>query len=178
MGHLDAEAIYDLIEGRLEAGRARSAEAHVWRCAECRALHEECSSSLEALRRYGHEDAPAPAGYWEGFWSRFPVAGKVSPSASRRRIFPAVAAAASIAVVAAGAWWAVARLEPTAEIASNDAAPVVSEPIVSEPVADIPVESYPGWEDDVAAFRRVSFTIGSVDPLSKGFALASMAQEP
>jgi hypothetical protein len=173
MGHLDAEAIYDLLEGRLDAGQARSAEAHVWRCAECRALHQECAAGLEALTRYGRSDAPAPPGYWDAFWSRFPVAGDAPASRPARRFVPAVAAAASIALLAVGAGWTMGRVDSGDELASTESVRAVPAPAV------IPVEAAtPGWEDDVAALRRVSFTIGSVDPLSKGFALASMAQEP
>jgi hypothetical protein len=34
------------------------------------------------------------------------------------------------------------------------------------------------WEDDVEFMRRVTFTVGSIDPLSKGVVLASLAEEP
>jgi len=176
MGHLDAETIYELAEGRLDAARAGSAEAHLWRCDACRALREECVGTLDALRWYGQSAVPAPAKYWEGFWGRFPLAGEL-PAAARARRQPVrawAAAAASVAILALGGWWAAGRLEAPAGTASPGVAVMAPDPVPASAAFD----AAPGWEEDVEALRRMGSTIGSVDPLSKGFALASLAQEP
>ena len=174
--HLDAETIYELAEGRLEPGRERAAEGHLWRCDSCRALREECASTLEALRWYGDRELAPPAGYWSGFWARWPIAGDVRGAAGRRRrLLPAVAAAA-VLVLAIGTWWATEQrdarsLDQVASSASGSFAPG-RRPDARELVAGT------AWENDVELLERVTFAIGSVDPMSKGVALASLAEEP
>ena len=174
--HLDAETIYELAEGRLEPGRERAAEAHLWRCDSCRALREECASTLEALRWYGDRDVTPPEGYWSDFWARWPLAGDVRSAAGRsRRLLPA-AAAAAVLVLAVGTWWAADRrgessLDPVASSASASFAPG-PRPDARELVAGT------AWESDFELLERVTFAIGSVDPTSKGVALASLAEEP
>jgi hypothetical protein len=35
-----------------------------------------------------------------------------------------------------------------------------------------------GWADDYARFERMSVAVGGIDPVSKGVALASLAERP
>ncbi len=182
-GHLDAEAIYELLEGRVEAARARAAEAHLWRCAACRAMREECAAGLAALRWYGQASPPAPAGYWESFWRRWPVAGAVRPPGSASRRFRRVGralAAAAVAALAVGTWWRWPDAASEKDLASL--APAAMTASVSTPDGDgtaaREAEVAGGWENDVQILRQVSFPIGSVDPLSKGVVLASLAEQP
>jgi hypothetical protein len=52
-----------------------------------------------------------------------------------------------------------------------------SEPVESEPPAPT-VAFDSGWEDDYEFFERATVAVGSVDPLSKGVILASLAEAP
>lgn len=167
--HLDSETIYELAEGRLEPGRERAAEAHLWRCDACRALREECVATLEALRLYGERIPEAPAGYWEGFWSRWPLAGEVAPNARRRarRLVPALAAAA-VLVLAIGLW--------RTQRDGGSTPIVVTSVTTAVPAREIVAGT--SWEGDVEMLERMAFAVGGVDPLSKGVVLASMAEAP
>jgi predicted anti-sigma-YlaC factor YlaD len=179
--HLDAEAIYALLEGELEPGRERAAEAHLWRCDACRALREECAGTLGGLRWYGRHAAAPPEGYWERFWARWPLAGDLDarrrPAGATRQWVAArrVATAAAVAILVAGTWWAAERRGLEAErLASRAAARL--DPAATTAAHELVAGT--AWENDVELIRRVTFTIGSVDPLSKGVVLASMAEEP
>ncbi|HET9480406.1 MAG TPA: zf-HC2 domain-containing protein, partial [Candidatus Polarisedimenticolia bacterium] len=66
--HLDTQAIYALLDGRLEPGAEQVAEAHIWRCDGCRALREECAALLSSLRWYAADPPGPPDGYWDEFW--------------------------------------------------------------------------------------------------------------
>ena len=180
--HLDAETIYALLEGELEPGRERAAEAHLWRCDACRALREECAATLGGLRWYGERTPPTPEAYWESFWSRWPLADDLR--ARRERVVAAprrlgarrlTAAAAAVAILAAGSWWTARRAEvnPT-RLASQATASV--QPSGSSAPRELLAGT--AWENDVEVMRRVTFTVGSIDPLSKGVVLASRAEEP
>jgi putative zinc finger protein len=180
--HLDAEAIYALLEGELEPGRERAAEAHLWRCDACRARREACAATLGGLRWYGERTPPTPEGYWESFWGRWPLADDLRARRERAPATPPwrtarrlTAAAAAVAILAAGSWWTARRVEvdPT-QLASQATASL-------EPGGSAaPRELLAGtdWENDVEVMRRVTFTVGSIDPLSKGVVLASLAEEP
>jgi hypothetical protein len=72
---------------------------------------------------------------------------------------PAVGMAASI-VLLIGVWWG-ARNELTNS---------------QSPVPTVAFDS--GWEDDYEFFERATIAVGSVDPLSKGVILASLAEAP
>jgi len=182
--HLDAEAIYALLEGELEPGRERAAEAHLWRCDACRALREDCAATLGGLRWYGEQAPAAPEGYWDGFWARWPLAGGLearrrSAGATTRRVgtrwAAATATAAAVAILVGGAWWAADRRGLEAEDLTAHAAARLDP---SATTAAHELVAGTAWEDDVDLIRRVTFTIGSVDPLSKGVVLASMAEQP
>src|SRR5688500_15924189 len=156
--HLDAEAIYSLLEGDLDPGRDRAAEAHLLRCDACRALRDECAATLGALHWYGEREAAPPEGYWESFWRRWPVAGDVS---ARRAVMPRWAAvAAAVAIIVGGGWWMMERQgNEAARLASQataSLAPASSAPAPRELVAGT------AWENDVEVMRRVTFTIGSI----------------
>ncbi len=60
--HLDPEAIYDLLDGRLEPAAERAAEAHLWRCDDCRTLREECTALQSSLRWYAADRPATPSG--------------------------------------------------------------------------------------------------------------------
>jgi hypothetical protein len=172
--HLDAEAIYTLLEGELDPSRDGVAEAHLLRCDACRALRDECAATLGALRWYGEREAVPPDGYWDGFWRRWPVAGDLP---SRHAVMPRWAvAAAAVAILVGGGWW-------MAERRGNEAARLASQATASlAPASGAPAPrdlvAGTAWESDVEVMRRVTFTIGSIDPLSKGVVLASLAEEP
>lgn len=163
--HLDPASIYDLIEGRLPAPEERLAEAHLCRCGPCRALREECGATLSALRWYAAEPPPPPAGYWQEFWHRWAAraAGGVHPSTRRRplrRLAPVLALAASVAL-AIGLW-----PRPGGEAGAGTM--TASAPLVREAE----------WSEDYERFERFTIAVGSVDPMSKGVALASLAEAP
>ena len=171
--HLDPEKIYDLREGRLDANCERAAEAHLLRCAACRTLREECEATIGALHWYGQQSPIPPEGYWAGFWSRWPLAGGIH--GARRWRVPSLVAAA-VALLAVGLWWAVERRpldEPEWFVAS---ATTAFGPTPAPPARDLVAGT--AWEGDLEMLERVTFAVGSVDPLSKGVALTSLAEEP
>jgi len=192
--HLDAEALYHLLDGQLPAALERAAEAHLCRCATCRELREECAATLSALRWYAAAPPAPPTGYWEAFWRALPIpgipfdaeiaAGALGPAtpsgtsrslslrrATMRRYAPVALAASLAAVVALGAgmWWIgdapVARPPSAATFTAHPPTAAAAMPSGDQ-----------AWEDDWAFFERVSYAIGSVDPLSKGVALAGLAE--
>ena len=69
--HLDAQRVYDLLDGRLAPAAESRAQAHLFRCDRCRQLERECAGVVEALHWYGAEKLAPPAGYWEAFWARW-----------------------------------------------------------------------------------------------------------
>lgn len=156
--HLDQEMLYELLDGRLDPVRAQRAEVHLWRCEACRIQHEECAALLSSLRWYGADPPRPPIGYWNSFWARWPIVTRAAPRAMHW-MAPALGMAASI-VLLIGVWWG-ARSEP-----------VESEP----PTPAVAFDS--GWEDDYEFFERATVAVGSVDPLSKGVILASLAEAP
>lgn len=163
--HLDIDTLYRLLDGELDPSAARAAESHVWRCQPCRALRDECGAVSSALRWYGGEPPSPPEEYWEGFWQRLPL-DSVSrrPGAVRyspRRLVPALAAAAVAA-------WILAT------VSTGPREPVHTSSSVTHASVAIPAE----WADDYDLFQQTTIAIGSVDPISKGIALASLAQAP
>ena len=154
--HLDAEVIYELLDGRLGPVVGRAAEAHLWRCDRCRTLREECAALLSSLRWYAADPPAPPDGYWDVFWRRRPL----SRHRRARRIAPALALAASVALLL----W----IQPRSE--GNPAGPVA---VGSQPGV---VEPSPQWASEYRLFEQATVTIGSVDPLSKGVVLASLAE--
>lgn len=169
MDHLDTAAIYALLDGTLPAAEARRAEAHLWRCATCRMLREECGAVVSALRWYGAEPPPPPEGYWERFWRQWD--GAATAAAVRgsrlRRVAPGLALAASLAL-AVGLW---SRGGERAGSIDTAAAilPALPPSVVAQG-AD--------WSEDYALFERMTVAVGGVDPLSKGVALAGLAESP
>jgi hypothetical protein len=173
--HLDPEAIYELTEGQLDPARERAAEAHLLRCAACRAVREACENTLGALRWYGEQSPAPPVGYWEAFWARWPLAGDVR-AARRSRLAPALATAA-IALMAIGLWWVVERTGPEPQrLASSDLAASAENISAPNPAPARELVAGTSWEGDVEVLERVTFAVGSVDPLSKGVGLASMVE--
>ncbi len=157
--HLDHETLYELLDGRLDPVRARRAEVHLWRCEACRMQHEECGALLSSLRWYGADPPRPPIGYWDSFWARWPIVTGAVPSRTTRWMAPVLGMAASI-VLLIGVWWGTR-----------------TEPINSEsPVPTVAFDSR--WEDDYEFFERATVAVGSVDPLSKGVVLASLAEAP
>lgn len=161
--HVDPETVYDLLDGELDPARERAVEAHLWRCERCRALHEECGATLAALRWYGTVRPEPPAGYWEGFWTRWSGARSWAP----RRVLVPLAAAATLAALAGG--WLASRPGAPADL------PAIATPAV--PSARTAIDD-PEWARDYEFFERASIALGSVDPLSKGIVLAGLAGEP
>lgn len=157
--HLDQETLYELVDGRLDPVRERWAEAHLLRCEVCRMQHEECSALLSSLRWYGADPPRPPIGYWDSFWRRWPIVTRTVSRRAARWMAPAVGMAASI-VLLIGVWWG-ARNELTNS---------------QSPVPTVAFDS--GWEDDYEFFERATIAVGSVDPLSKGVILASLAEAP
>jgi hypothetical protein len=180
--HLDAQRVYDLLDGRLDALAEGAAQAHLLRCERCRRLERECAGVIDSLRWYGSEPVEPPAGYGDTFWERWtapdpeirsvPRTDALPPAAARRagwRLAPVLAMAAALALLV-GLWWS-GRTEPpgSGEFA---AAPPARAPELREAMASV------GWADDYARFERMSIAVGGIDPVSKGIVLASMAQEP
>jgi hypothetical protein len=176
--HLDPETIYELTDGQLDPVSERFAEAHLLRCAPCRDLRDGCEATLGALRGYGKRSPEPPAGYWEGFWSRWPLAGGVRPPRPARRA-PAVAAAA-VALLAVGLWWAIERMPMGLERLASPALVTSLEspfaPAHAPPARELVAGT--SWEGDIEVLERITFALGSVDPLSKGVALTSLVEEP
>ncbi|MBW3660278.1 MAG: hypothetical protein KY397_01420 [Gemmatimonadetes bacterium] len=171
--HLEITTIYALLDGELEPLAERSAEGHLLRCAECRAVREECGAVLASLRWYAAAPPPPPVGYWSRFWERF--ADRVSRTPERpaavRRPRPAwretAMAAAAVLALLLGTWWG--------GLPRDEVAPRVSAP------ASIPARmavADTGWESDVEFFERATVAVGSVDPLTKGLALAALVESP
>ncbi|MGH7570933.1 MAG: zf-HC2 domain-containing protein [Gemmatimonadota bacterium] len=154
--HLSAEAIYDLLDGRLDPTAAQAAEAHLWRCDRCRMLREECAALLSSLRWYGADPPAPPDGYWDELW------GKVSltPRPRARRLVPALALAASIAVLLS--------IQPWRESTPTDGPVAAGSPEAVAPG--------PQWASEYRLFEQATIAIGSVDPLSKGIVLASLSE--
>ncbi|HUF88992.1 MAG TPA: zf-HC2 domain-containing protein [Gemmatimonadota bacterium] len=178
--HLDTQRIHDLIDGRLDAVAEGEAQAHLLRCDACRRLERESAAVVEALSWYGSEPIEPPAGYWDSFWDRWTAAAgpagrpgsepRVFPLRPRRRpmsrvLAPALALAAALALLV-GVWWSE---RPPATIVETRTA---TAPPLREAVAAS------GWADDYARFERMSIAVGGIDPVSKGIALASLAEEP
>lgn len=165
--HLDPASIYALIEGRLAAPDERRAEAHLCRCGRCRVLRDECGATLNALRWYATEPPTPPTGYWEEFWGRWPERAArarrpSTPHRPLRRFAPALALAASVAVTI-GLWPRTGGEAPTGAGGMAAAAPLVR---------------HAEWSEDYERFERFTIAVGSVDPMSKGVALASLAEAP
>lgn len=173
--HLDTPTIYRLLDGELDAAAEGNAEAHLLRCERCRAEREECRATLEALESYGGEPAP-PEEYWDAFWVRFEERVAAASTAERRPgrvvafrgawLGPALATAATIALLLLGTWW-VRGPDPGA-VDSSEPRTVAARSVVADT----------GWESDLEFFERATVAVGSVDPLSKGIVLASMAEAP
>jgi len=173
--HLDAQRIYDLLDGRLDPGTESEAEGHLLRCDACRRLERECAGVVESLQWYGSEPAEPPAGYWDSFWDSFwdrwaPAADpRVVPlsqprRAGYRRFAPALALAAALALLV-GLWWSERGPATTGEL--QTAAPPLREAVAGT-----------GWADDYARFERMTIAVGGIDPVSKGVVLASLAEAP
>ncbi|HUP02012.1 MAG TPA: zf-HC2 domain-containing protein [Gemmatimonadota bacterium] len=184
--HLAAETIYALLDDRLDAVRARQVESHLWRCEPCRALREECGALRNALAWYAAEPPGPPEGYWKEFWRRSPLAvrtagtlrmaGTRTAGTSRpgfRRVAialaPALAVAASLLLLVG--LWRTGSERPERSVGPEG---------ISEPSPSIvsPVLGQAEWADDYDFFEQVTIAVGSVDPMSKGVVLASLAQAP
>ena len=151
--HLDAEAVYALLDGRLPEPAGRAAEAHLWRCDRCRVLREECAALLDSLRWYAVEPPAPPEGYWDEFWTDLGL----TPRARARRVIPSLALAASIALLL------LIRPEP-------ETTPDAPTTVAAAPAPD------PEWASEYRLFEQATVAIGSVDPVSKGIVLASLAE--
>lgn len=169
--HLDEQRVYDLVDGRLDAADESAAQAHLLRCEACRRLERECAGVVESLRWYGSEPIAPPAGYWDGFWDRWsaarePVALRApAPRSSGSRLAPILALAAALAFLV-GLWWT-ERPDAGSGFQATASAPPLREAMASA-----------GWADDYARFERMSVAVGGIDPVSKGVALASLAEQP
>lgn len=163
--HLAPEAIYDLLDGRLEPAAERAAEAHLWWCDDCRTLREECTALLSSLRWYAADPPGPPDGYWDELWRKLPL----RPRHGARRLVPALALAASIAILL--------LVQPWRETSSTDGPAGTPEAVA--PVATGAVEAAspgPQWASEYRLFEQATMSIGSVDPLSKGIVLASLSE--
>lgn len=176
--HLDVRLVYDLLDGRLDAGAESAAQAHLLRCDRCRELERECAGVVESLRWYGLEPVEPPQGYWAGFWERWsgeaaaPVedrARQVVPLPVDRRggwrFAPALATAAALALLV-GVWWS----ERPRVVETRTA--VVEAPTLRQAAA------VSDWGEDYVRFERMAIAVGGVDPVSKGIVLASLAEAP
>lgn len=105
----------------LDAAERARVEAHLARCADCRQRLQDLNAIRRALAARPRVEAP-PAGDWSGFMRRLDAAcrvgaaaarleGRASPLASRHRLRPTLAIAATLALVAIGAILA-ARFRP------------------------------------------------------------------
>lgn len=129
--------------GELPFGERAAVQAHLSGCRECRQALEDLSVIRAALA--GRPDvATPPGGDWSGFMGRLnaAVAAEASPSALeppavpiapvRRRLAPYLAAAAALALVAAGVATTVRQRAATTQTASvPDPAPVAA-PLASD----------------------------------------------
>lgn len=178
--HQDAETLYRLLEGRLEPGLERAVESHLWRCEACRALRDQCATILGALHWYGEWMTRPPVGHWDDFWARWPLAGdlrsrSILPGRVRRgRGRAAGLATAAAVVLAAGLWWSAGRNQDTTT--RQPLSPPSPSPTAQAGARQLVVGT--PWEGDVEAIERLGMAVGSMDPSSKGVALASLAGEP
>jgi hypothetical protein len=171
--HLNAQRVYDLLDGRLDAVAEGASQAHLLRCDRCRQLERECAGVVEALHWYGSESLEPPSGYWDAFWDRWTPSAEdpaVVPLPVTRRtplaLAPALAVAAALALLA-GLWW----VEKPGETGSGEVR-IAEAPPLNEAVASS------GWGDDYARFEQMTIAVGGIGPVSKGIVLASMAEEP
>lgn len=104
-GH-DGEELQDLLDGRLDAERAREIREHLDHCAECRRELETLAWTRGALAAVPPADLPAGM---EGA-VRAAIGRADEPGVSRRAF---VAAAASVLLGSAGAWWFLKGSRPT-----------------------------------------------------------------
>lgn len=167
--HLDPRTLYELLDGRLDASDERLAELHLLRCEACRARREECEATVAALAWYAAEPPAPPEGYWDTFWERWPLAGRVERA---RRAGGWSAAAIGVAAVTAalfvgGVWSARDGVE------GEGRAPVLATATAPTEASPAP----PGWEGDYELYERFTVAVGGVDPLSKGVVLVSLAAE-
>lgn len=162
MSHVDPETIHALLDERLPEPEARAARAHLWRCARCRARHEERAALLGALRWYAAEPPAPPPGYWEAFWGRWSIRGL--PARARRRSLAPLLAAAAVGGLLVGGW--------LADRESTQPSPA----LVAVPPPGAVADS--AWLGDYRVYERLTVAIGSVDPLSKGVTLAALAEGP
>ncbi|MGH7566247.1 MAG: hypothetical protein ACREK2_05405 [Gemmatimonadota bacterium] len=171
--HLDTQRVYDLLDGRLDAVAEGVAQAHLLRCDRCRQLERECAGVVDSLQWYGSETHEAPAGYWDTFWDRWSPSAE-APAVVRlpaRRwtafpLAPALAVAAALALLA-GLWW----VERPGETGIGEVQ-MAEAPPIHEAVAGS------GWAEDYARFEQMTIAVGGIGPVSKGIALASLAEEP
>lgn len=167
--HLDAQRVYDLLDGRLDAADESAAQAHLFRCDRCRELERECAGVVESLRWYGSEQLAPPADYWDDFWTRWSPSERVVRLDARRpassRLAPALAVAAALALLV-GLWWTERAPDGAGELRIAEAPPLRQ------------AVTGTGWADDYARFERMSIAVGGIDPVSKGLILASLAEEP
>lgn len=173
--HLDTSTIYDLLDGELDSASERIAMAHLLRCERCRAEGEECRATLESLRSSATV-SPPPEGYWDAFWVRFEERVGAVPDPGEARpatvtpfrgswVAAALATAAAIALLL-GTWWS----------GEPDPGDVDSREVRTVAARSVGVDT--GWESHIEFFERATVAVGSVDPLSKGVVLASMADSP
>jgi anti-sigma factor RsiW len=93
-----------LCDGALDPAERSRVEAHLARCAECRAARDRIAGALAALSRLPPPPAPSP-GFEQRFYAR--LARQEAGSSSRRarlpwRILAPLAAAGAAAAIAAG----------------------------------------------------------------------------
>ncbi|CAN5889380.1 hypothetical protein BH20GEM1_BH20GEM1_02220 [soil metagenome] len=168
--HLDAQRVYDLLDGRLDLTAESAAQAHLLRCDRCRELERECAGVVESLRWYGSEPVSPPADYWDDFWARWspseePVVRLHARRPAPSRLAPALAVAAALALLV-GLWWTERAPETPGELRTAEAPPLRQ------------AVTGTGWADDYARFERMSIAVGGIDPVSKGLVLATLAEEP
>jgi hypothetical protein len=171
--HLDAQRVYDLLDGRLDGVAESTAQAHLLRCDACRRLERECAGVVESLHWYGSEAFEAPTSYWDAFWERWSPAAEeaavVQLPTPRRTAFPlapALAVAAAIALLA-GLWWAERPAQTGIGEVQTAQAPSLRQTVAGS-----------GWADDYARFEQMTIAVGGIGPVSKGIVLASLAEEP
>lgn len=166
--HLDPRTLHDLVDDELDPAEERRALTHLLRCPECRAARDERAAVVTALRWYAAAPPAAPPGYWKSFWERWSDAVERVPARPlwRQRVAAPLAAAAAIALVVGG-WW----LRPAAEQAPMTA---TAERRVPPPLTAADLDLVRDYE----FFERITVAVGSVDPMSKGIALAGLGEAP
>lgn len=168
--HLDTATLYELLDGGLDPTDERTAETHLLRCDRCRDAREECGALIGSLEWYGAETPSPPPGYWEDFWDRWPLAGRVEPRTlvpNRAGASAALLAAALAALVVTTVW----TTRPDREVAGPA-------PVVMTAPAGVDDAVDPEWERDYELFERATVSVGGVGPLTRGVALVSLATEP